>query len=46
MRLFEAFNAVGVSVLVATHDLSLIAPLNHRIITLRNGELVHGGDND
>lgn len=46
MRLFEAFNAVGVSVLVATHDLSLIAPLNHRIITLRNGELVHGGDHD
>lgn len=44
MRLFEAFNAVGVSVLVATHDLSLIAPLNHRIITLRSGELIDGGD--
>ncbi len=46
MRLFEAFNAVGVSVLVATHDLSLIAPLNHRIITLRAGELVRGGDDE
>jgi cell division transport system ATP-binding protein len=46
MRLFEAFNNVGVSVLVATHDLSLIAPLNHRIITLRAGELVHGGDHE
>ena len=33
MRFFEAFNAVVVTVLVATHDLSLITPLNHRIIT-------------
>jgi cell division transport system ATP-binding protein len=40
MRLFEAFNAVGVTVLVATHDLSLIAPLNHRIITLKAGLLI------
>lgn len=39
MRLFEAFNNVGVTVLVATHDLSLIAPLNHRIITLKKGRL-------
>jgi cell division transport system ATP-binding protein len=40
IRLFEAFNAVGVTVLVATHDLALIAPLNHRIITLKNGRLL------
>ena len=40
IRLFEAFNAVGVTVLVATHDLALIAPLNHRIITLKNGCLM------
>ncbi|AAO91395.1 cell division ATP-binding protein FtsE [Coxiella burnetii] len=40
MRLFEAFNAVGVTVLIATHDLSLIAPLNYRIITLKEGRLV------
>lgn len=40
MRLFEAFNNVGVTVLVATHDLSLIAPLNHRIITLKGGLLI------
>jgi cell division transport system ATP-binding protein len=39
MRLFQAFNAVGVSILVATHDLSLIAPLNHRIITLQEGQI-------
>lgn len=40
MRLFEAFNAVGVTILVATHDLSLIAPLNHRIMTLKAGRLI------
>jgi cell division transport system ATP-binding protein len=44
MRLFQAFNAVGVTILVATHDLSLIAPLNHRIITLQGGQVV--GDNN
>ncbi len=40
MRLFEAFNAVGVTVLIATHDLPLIASMNHRIITLKNGQLI------
>jgi len=40
IRLFEAFSAVGVTVLVATHDLALIAPLNHRIFTLREGRFV------
>lgn len=45
IRLFEAFNAVGVTVLIATHDLALIAPLNHRIITLKEGQIV-GGQNE
>ncbi len=40
MRLFQAFNAVGVSILVATHNLPLIASLNHRIITLEKGQIV------
>lgn len=40
MRLFQAFNAVGVSILVATHDLALIASLNHRIITLSEGQII------
>jgi len=44
IRLFQAFNAVGVTVLVATHDLALIAPLNHRIMTLKKGRLL--GDNE
>lgn len=38
LRLFEAFHAVGVTVLIATHDLSLIAQMPYRMITLQNGE--------
>lgn len=40
MRLFEQFNQVGVTVMIATHDLSLIARLRHRILTLQQGRLV------
>ncbi len=40
MRLFEEFNQVGVTVLVATHDLSLIARMKHPILTLRNGRMM------
>ena len=43
MRLFELFNQVGVTVLVATHDLALIARLNHRILTLQKGRLINDG---
>ena len=39
MSLFEAFNQVGVTVLVATHDLPLISQFRHRIITLHEGRL-------
>jgi cell division transport system ATP-binding protein len=41
--LFEAFNQVGVTVLIASHDLVLISRLHHRILTLRDGRLVTGG---
>lgn len=40
MQLFEAFNQVGVTVLIASHDLALISRLRHRILTLRDGRLV------
>ncbi len=40
MHLFEQFNQVGVSMLIASHDLSLITRLQHRILTLDQGELV------
>ena len=42
MQLFEDFNQVGVTVLIASHDLVLISRLHHRIITLRQGRLVTG----
>lgn len=40
MRLFEQFNHVGVTVLIASHDLDLISRMNHRIIRLHNGCVV------
>lgn len=39
MAIFESFNQVGVSVLIATHDLALIARMRHRIVMLRGGRL-------
>ena len=44
MQLFEEFNQVGVTVLIASHDLGLISRLHHRIITLRDGRLVAGAN--
>lgn len=39
MNLFQQFNLVGVSVLVATHDLALIAGMKHRIVMLKGGRI-------
>lgn len=39
MRLFERFNQVGVTVLIASHDHDLIQVMGHRVISLRNGRL-------
>ena len=39
MVLFEQFNSVGVSVLIASHDLSLIAKLKHRMLVLDHGRI-------
>lgn len=39
MNIFEQFNQVGVSILVATHDLALIARMKHRIVMLRGGKM-------
>ncbi|MDX1433081.1 MAG: cell division ATP-binding protein FtsE [Gammaproteobacteria bacterium] len=41
MGLFESFNQVGVTVLIATHDLGLIRAMDYDILTLRNGSFVH-----
>ncbi|ABE60333.1 MULTISPECIES: cell division ATP-binding protein FtsE [Chromohalobacter] len=40
MRLFEDFNRIGTTVMVASHDLALIARLHHRVLRLRQGRLV------
>ena len=40
MALFEDFNRIGTTVMVASHDLALIARLRHRILRLRDGRLV------
>jgi cell division transport system ATP-binding protein len=40
MNIFEELSAVGVSILIATHDLPLIARYRHRLLTLREGRLV------
>jgi cell division transport system ATP-binding protein len=39
MKLFEQFNQVGVSVLIATHDLALIARMKHRMVMLKGGRV-------
>jgi cell division transport system ATP-binding protein len=41
MVLFEQFNQVGVSMLIASHDLSLITRRKHRILTLDKGRLIN-----
>ncbi|GGW70505.1 cell division ATP-binding protein FtsE [Alishewanella tabrizica] len=43
MQVFEAFNQVGVSVLVATHDLGLIARMRYRTLTLKHGRMINDG---
>jgi cell division transport system ATP-binding protein len=40
MSLFAAFNAIGVTALIATHDLSLIKTMHKPVITLQQGALV------
>jgi cell division transport system ATP-binding protein len=40
MRLFERFNDVGVTLLIATHDLELIQHLEHRRLKLVAGQVV------
>jgi cell division transport system ATP-binding protein len=39
MRLFDLFNQLGVTVLVASHELDLISRFNKRIITLQKGRV-------
>lgn len=40
MGLFQDFSEVGVTVLVATHDIALISQLPYRVLTLEEGKLI------
>lgn len=40
MNLFAEFNRVGTTVMIASHDLGLIARMPYRVLTLREGQLV------
>ncbi|SHE65541.1 cell division transport system ATP-binding protein [Modicisalibacter ilicicola DSM 19980] len=40
MRLFEDFNRIGTTIMIASHDLALIARLHHRVLRLREGRLI------
>ena len=40
MQIFEQFSQVGVTVIVASHDLDLISRMNQRILVLRDGQLI------
>ncbi len=42
LRLFETFNDAGTSVLIATHDLGLIARMKYRTLTLKQGRMIGG----
>lgn len=39
-ELFERFQGVGVTLLIATHDLNLVRGMRHRTLTLQGGRLV------
>jgi len=39
MHLFEQFQKVGVTVLIASHDVDLLSQMGHRILTLDHGQL-------
>jgi cell division transport system ATP-binding protein len=44
MALFRRFQEVGVTVLIATHDIDLINPMHCRIIRLDQGSVVEDGE--
>ena len=41
MKLFEQFNQVGVTVLIASHELDMIKHMNKRIIILNKGRIIN-----
>ncbi|HEY7865463.1 MAG TPA: ATP-binding cassette domain-containing protein, partial [Psychromonas sp.] len=43
LDLFKSLNEYGMSVLIATHDLGLIAKMRYRTLTLKEGEMINDG---
>ena len=43
MHLFSQFSQVGVTVLIASHDIALINDMQRRTLTLDHGQLIAGG---
>jgi len=43
LNLFKSLNEYGMSVLIATHDLGLIAKMRYRTLTLKEGEMINDG---
>jgi len=43
MRLFKRFQEVGVTVVIATHDLELVREFGEREIVLDQGRIIKGG---
>lgn len=44
MGIFEDINQLGTTVLIASHDLALIARMRHRLLTLQRGRLIGDGE--
>ncbi len=44
VEIFVSFQQVGVTVLIATHDLALLERADRRVLKLEQGRLVSGGD--
>ena len=40
MRLFERFNSLGTTVMIATHDKTIVDRMKKRVIELRNGRVI------
>ena len=43
MELFRQFSEVGVTVMIASHDIDLIKQMHRRVLTLESGQLQHDG---
>lgn len=44
MGIFEDINQLGTTVVIASHDLALIARMRHRMLTLQRGRLISDGE--